>query len=92
MSVYDDVSLLAGGMDEGFEGWGGEDAEFWDRCQTLSVWNSGYLPLVHFWHAPQPGKTPAKGTPAMRRLQVVLRTPATDRIRTLRRTRTDDSH
>ena len=45
-----------GGMDEGFVGWGGEDNEFWERAQTLSVWPYGYLPLVHLWHAPQPEK------------------------------------
>lgn len=45
-----------GGMDESFIGWGGEDNEFWDRAQTLRVWPYAYLPLVHLWHAAQPGK------------------------------------
>ncbi len=73
-----------GGMDEGFVGWGGEDVEFWDRAQTLPVWNYGCLPLVHLWHEPQPGKTPAKDTPAMNRLDHVLKTPADIRIRDLK--------
>ncbi|MCP9927903.1 glycosyltransferase family 2 protein [Cyanobium sp. CH-040] len=45
-----------GGMDEDFEGWGGEDNEFWDRCQILQCWIWGYEPLVHLWHCHQPLK------------------------------------
>lgn len=45
-----------GGWDEGFQGWGGEDNEFWDRCGTLRVDRFGCLPLVHLWHSPQSGK------------------------------------
>ena len=77
-----------GGMDEGFVGWGGEDVEFWDRAQTLPVWNYGYMPLVHLWHEPQPGKTSAKDTPGMRRLDDVLAIPASERIQRLNLERT----
>lgn len=45
-----------GGMDESFVGWGGEDIEFWERAQTLSVWHWGVLSLLHLWHPGQPGK------------------------------------
>jgi hypothetical protein len=45
-----------GGMDESFMGWGGEDNEFWERAQTLRVWPWANLPIVHLWHAAQPGK------------------------------------
>jgi hypothetical protein len=45
-----------GGMDESFVGWGGEDNEFWERCQSLRVWPWGGLPIVHCWHPAQPGK------------------------------------
>jgi hypothetical protein len=45
-----------GGLDESFVGWGGEDNEFWERAQTLKVWPYAHLPLVHLWHAAQPGK------------------------------------
>ncbi len=45
-----------GGLDESFIGWGGEDNEFWERAQTLRVWPWAGLPLVHLWHAAQPGK------------------------------------
>ena len=49
-----------GGLDEAFIGWGGEDNEFWERAQTLRVWPWTNLPLVHLWHAPQPGKRDAE--------------------------------
>jgi len=45
-----------GGFDESFIGWGGEDNEFWERANTRNVWNYANLPLVHLWHAAQPGK------------------------------------
>jgi len=45
-----------GGFDESFLGWGGEDNEFWERAQTRKVWPYGYLPVIHLWHRPQPGK------------------------------------
>jgi GT2 family glycosyltransferase len=45
-----------GGMDEEFVGWGGEDGEFWGRCQTLNVWAYGIFPMIHLWHASQPEK------------------------------------
>ena len=48
-----------GGLDESFIGWGGEDNEFWERAQTLRVWPWANLPLVHLWHAAQPGKQDA---------------------------------
>ena len=50
-----------GGMDEDFVGWGGEDEELWDRCQTLKVWRYGTLPIVHLWHQPQSGKRGING-------------------------------
>lgn len=49
-----------GGLDESFIGWGGEDNEFWERVQTLRVWPWASLPLVHLWHAAQPGKQDAQ--------------------------------
>jgi GT2 family glycosyltransferase len=54
-----------GGFDESFRGWGGEDNEFWDRARTRRVWNFGYLPILHLWHAPQPEKARVQqsGTP-----------------------------
>jgi glycosyltransferase involved in cell wall biosynthesis len=71
-----------GGFDEEFVGWGGEDDEFWDRCLTRRVWPYGYLPLVHVWHPPQPGKRAINGKGALtadlieRRMAI----PAVERI------------
>ena len=73
-----------GGFDEAFEGWGGEDVDFWDRAQTRRVWPYAHLPFFHLWHAPQPEKTPAKDAPAMQRLAAVSRIPVEERIARLR--------
>jgi hypothetical protein len=81
-----------GGYDEEFIGWGGEDVEFWERAQTRKVWNFGIMPLIHLWHAPQPGKTPAKRTPGMERWERIGNLDPNDRILALRkRNRFDQS-
>jgi hypothetical protein len=56
VAVDRDAYFALGGMDEAFVGWGGEDNEFWERALTRRVWPFGYLPIVHLWHPPQPGK------------------------------------
>lgn len=56
VAISRDAFARIGGMDESFIGWGGEDNEFWERAQTLRVWPWAGLPLVHLWHAAQPGK------------------------------------
>jgi hypothetical protein len=61
LGVLKTAYFAIGGMDEEFVGWGGEDTEFWDRCQTLRVANHAYLPIVHLWHASQPGKAAVNG-------------------------------
>ena len=63
-AIVRDVFLALGGFDESFVGWGGEDNEFWERAQTRRVWPYGYLPLIHLWHAAQPGKLDGKSTTA----------------------------
>jgi hypothetical protein len=73
-----------GRMDESFEGWGGEDVEFWQRAQTRRVWTFGFLPLVHLWHSAQEGKYPAKQTPGMERLRQLSAIPPEQRIESLR--------
>jgi N-terminal domain of galactosyltransferase len=75
--------LEIGGMDESFVGWGGEDNEFWDRAQTLKVWNYGWLSLVHLWHAAQPGKQD-RANPTLARLDALLKIPAAERISALK--------
>lgn len=62
-----DAYFAIGGFDESFVGWGGEDNDFWDRARTRSVFDFGYLPFVHLWHAPQPEKTDRSKAPAVMR-------------------------
>jgi hypothetical protein len=74
-----------GGFDESFLGWGGEDNEFWDRAETTGrVYAFGYLPFIHLWHAPQPGKQLGNDAPAVRRWHELKHVPAEERIRRLR--------
>ena len=61
LGITRDAYFAIGAMDEEFVGWGGEDTEFWDRCQTLRVANHTYMPIVHLWHPSQPGKAAANG-------------------------------
>jgi predicted glycosyltransferase involved in capsule biosynthesis len=85
LGITRDAYFQLGGFDEGFVGWGGEDVEFWDRAQILKVWNYGYLPLIHLWHAPQPEKNDRKDSAAMLRLERVLLEDRNERIARLRR-------
>jgi hypothetical protein len=73
-----------GGMDESFVGWGGEDNEWWERAQTLRVWPYAYLPIVHLWHAAQPGKQEADH-PTLRHYQALSAIAPAERIARLRR-------
>ncbi len=68
-----------GGMDESFIGWGGEDNEFWERAQTLKVWDYGYLPMVHLWHPAQPGKQ-QPDNPTLARYHALSAIPVQERI------------
>lgn len=61
VAVDRETYLALGGMDEAFIGWGGEDNEFWERALTRRVWAFGYLPMIHLWHPPQPGKRAVDG-------------------------------
>ena len=79
-----------GGHDEGFVGWGGEDVDFWDRAMTRRLYPFGHLPMLHLWHAPQPGKTPQKDSAAMQRYHAMAKIDARERIRRLRAGRSDD--
>lgn len=71
-----------GGMDESFIGWGGEDNEFWERAQTLHTWPWAGVPLVHLWHAAQPGKHDA-GYQTARHYQTLSKIEPKERIRQL---------
>jgi GT2 family glycosyltransferase len=60
--------IAVAGFDESFVGWGGEDLEFWERAAVGGrVYEFGYLPFVHLWHAPQKAKLAGPEAPAIRR-------------------------
>lgn len=71
-----------GGLDESFIGWGGEDNEFWERAQTLKVWPYAFLPIVHLWHAAQPGKLQSD-TQTLKHYRTLSAMSVTARIATL---------
>jgi hypothetical protein len=73
-----------GGFDEAFVGWGGEDNELWERCQTLRVFGWGYLPIVHLWHPEQPEKALGAQAPTRALYEALSGVPVEDRIRSLR--------
>jgi hypothetical protein len=76
--------LAIGGFDESFIGWGGEDNDFWDRARTRRVFDYGYLPFVHLWHAPQPEKADRANAPAVVRYQELVHIDPQTRIVALR--------
>lgn len=82
VAIRADAFRSIGGMDEGFVGWGGEDVEFWDRCQTLRVCDSQYLPLLHLWHPPQSGKRErgGRGADTADYFESCMKIPARQRI------------
>ncbi|MFP5247928.1 MAG: glycosyltransferase family 2 protein [Thermoanaerobaculia bacterium] len=85
VAITADAYRAAGGYDEGFIGWGGEDLEFWERARVLGrVYEFGWLPLVHLWHAPQAGKVRQESAPAQRRYYEVRDIAPAERIARLR--------
>jgi hypothetical protein len=73
-----------GGFDESFVGWGGEDNEFWERCQTRRVYPWGYLPMIHLWHPPQLGRRLGPASPMLGLYQKLSRIPVEERVRELK--------
>ncbi len=71
-----------GGFDESFIGWGGEDNEFWERAHGLKLWTYAYLPLVHLWHAAQPGKQQSDSQ-TLRHYRALSAIPVKSRIKAL---------
>lgn len=77
IAITRDAYFRIGGHDETFLDWGGEDNEFFDRCRLLRFHPWAYLPFVHLWHAPQPGKLePAR---ALTRLERAISIPREER-------------
>jgi hypothetical protein len=82
IAIARDAYFAIGGFDESFIGWGGEDNEFWERATTRRLWPYGYLPIVHLWHAAQPGKHDAQRQTA-EMLDQLSAIPASQRIANL---------
>lgn len=83
MAISNSAFWEIGGMDECFVGWGGEDNELWDRCQSLPCWIWGYDPIVHLWHPSQPLKG-VSGNPNLLRAQQRMNISRQERISQLR--------
>jgi hypothetical protein len=56
IAVRREAYFAVGGHDEAFLGWGGEDNEMFDRLRTRRLHDCSYLPFLHLFHGPQPGK------------------------------------
>lgn len=83
LAINHDAYVSIGGFDEKFVGWGGEDIEFWERAQILNIYDYGFMPIIHLWHPSQPGKTPEKNTPGMKRFHQLTSIPIEHRIQYL---------
>jgi hypothetical protein len=53
IAVDRETYFRLGGYDETFVGWGWEDNEFFQRCQTARFYPHMYLPTVHLFHDAQ---------------------------------------
>lgn len=80
IAIRKDAFKAIGGFDEGFVDWGGEDDEFYDRCQLVGHCRAGYLPFVHLWHAPQAKRHAADNINTTRVLPVRFAIPREDRV------------
>lgn len=84
IAIRRDAFFSVGGFDEGFVDWGGEDDEFYDRCQhTLRHCRFGYLPFVHLWHQPQPDRKATENVNIAKIMPWRMGLPAAERCREL---------
>jgi hypothetical protein len=81
IAVERDAYFAVGGHDEAFLGWGGEDNELFDRLRTRKLHDCSYLPFLHLYHAPQPGKAAVHPNTAY--FEARMRIPALQRVRQL---------
>jgi hypothetical protein len=81
LAVERDAYFEVGGHDEAFLGWGGEDNELFDRLRSRRLHDCSYLPFLHLWHAPQPGKAAVHPNTAYFERRMSM--PVADRIREL---------
>jgi len=84
IAIRRDAFDAIGGFDEAFVGWGGEDAEFYDRCGEVGHCRLGYLPFVHLWHPPQPSKSGVEREMNVEFFRRKMEIPRSQRIGALR--------
>ena len=85
LAIRKDAYFAIGGFDERFVDWGGEDNEFFDRCQVLRQCRHGFVPFVHLWHPPQANKSGPGREAAVAMMNERLAIPQARRIEELRR-------
>lgn len=79
-----DAYEAIGGFDEQFIGWGGEDNEFFERALVFGGVNRfAYMPILHLYHEPQPGKA-SQATAAITRYRELQEIEAAERIARLK--------
>jgi hypothetical protein len=82
IAVSREAFFEIGGFDESFVGWGGEDNELRERADAAGrVYSFGYLPFLHLFHPPQPGKVTGE---TVQRYHELKNVPARERIEALR--------
>jgi glycosyl transferase family 7 (putative galactosyltransferase) len=80
IAVRREAFLSLGGFDEGFVDWGGEDDEFFDRCNAVRHCRFGFLPFVHLWHPPQPDRKVSDNPNIAQIMPLRMQVPVSDRI------------
>lgn len=90
IAVEREAFFELGGFDEGFVDWGGEDDEFYDRCQLVGHCRYGYLPFVHLWHRPQSDRWKPGNVTTAKILPVRMAVSPGERVRELQARRWGD--
>lgn len=83
LAIRRDAYFAIGGFDERFVDWGGEDNEFFDRCQVLCQCRYGFVPFVHLWHPAQATKSGAGRDAAVALMKERLETDRAVRVEEL---------
>lgn len=84
IAIRREAFFAIGGFDEGFVDWGGEDDEFFDRCeQSLRHCRFGFLPFVHLWHQTQADRRMSSNINISRIMPWRMELPASQRVQEL---------
>ncbi len=83
LAIRKEAFFDVGGFDECFVDWGGEDNEFFDRCQVLRQCRFGFVPFLHLWHPPQANKSGPGRDAAMALMNKRMAIPPAARVEEL---------